>query len=260
MTKGAVFVTVRSGSSRLPGKALMEIKGKSTIERVIERAQKASATDLVIVCTTNLPEDDQICEIANRCGAKVFRGSVMDKLSRWLGAAHQFGVDYFVTADGDDLFCEPKLNDLALNQFRNGSADFIQSSHVIPGAFTYGIRTSALERVCEIKDSDDTEMMWVYFTQTGLFSIEELDGELSPYMRKNVRITLDYQEDFDFFAKVYDALYDQFPEMPLVKVFEYLDSNPQVTAINSFFNNVWAANQVEKTQLVLKPQYQHLIK
>lgn len=260
MTKGAIFVTVRSGSSRLPGKALMEIKGKSTIQRVIERALEACVTDLVVVCTTTLPEDDQICEIAKRCGAKVFRGSVSDKLLRWLGAAHMYGVDYFITADGDDLFCDPKLNDLALHQLRNGSADFIQSSRVIPGAFTYGIRTSALEKVCEIKASDDTEMMWVYFTQTGLFKIEELAGDLSPYVRDNVRITLDYQEDFDFFVRVFDSLYDLYPSMPLIKVLEYLDANPNVAAINLFFNNVWSANQIEKTQLVLKPQYQYLIK
>ena len=258
--KGAIFVTVRSKSSRLPNKAMLEISSKPTIQHEIERAKRATLADIEVVCTTDQPEDDQICKLAEQCGVAIFRGSESDKLARWLGAARQYGIDYFVTADGDDLFCEPELNDLALAQFRNGKADFIHSSRVIPGAFTYGIRISALEKVCEIKDTDETEMMWVYFTQTGLFKVEELFGELVPYMRDGVRITLDYQEDFDFFKELFNALYDQDSTMPLKSILQYVDKHPEIAKINSSFNEAWSTNQITKTNLLLKPQYQYLVK
>jgi len=257
---GAIFVTVRSRSSRLENKALRKIKGQPTIMHVIDRAKRAHNADMVVVCTTDQSEDEEICRIAKNAGVHVFRGSEMDKLSRWLGAARQFGVDYFVTADGDDLFCEPFLNDLALEQFKRGAADFIQSSVVIPGAFTYGIRTSALERVCEIKDTEDTEMMWVYFTETGLFEVEELAGDAKPYVREGVRITLDYPQDLSFFDTVFNALYDSNPEMPLIDVLAYLDTHPEVVKINAFLNERWSQNQAQKTKLLIKPQYQQLIK
>ena len=258
--KGAIFVTVRSKSTRLPNKAMLEIKSRPTILHVIERAKRSKIADKVVVCTTDQPEDDTICAIAEECGVAIFRGSESDKLERWLGAARQFGIDYFVTADGDDLFCDPILNDMALSQFKNGSADFIQSSVVIPGAFTYGIRTSALEKVCEIKDTNQTEMMWVYFTQTGLFKVEELAGELSSYARDGVRITLDYQEDFNFFTAVFDGLYEQEPTMDLKSVLNYLDNHPEISPINASFNDAWSANQVVNTNLMLKAQYQYLVK
>ena len=258
--KRAVFVTVRSRSSRLPQKAFMEIKGHPTIWHVIERAKKAKSADLIVVCTTDQPEDDAICKIAEQCKTEVYRGSESDKLARWLGATKKYGVDFFVTADGDDLFCEPTLNDLALDQLGNGQADFIQSSVVVPGGFTYGIRTSALEKVCEIKATDDTEMMWVYFTQTGLFSVEELSGNLAPYARDGVRITLDYEKDFCFFETVFDALYETSPELPLASVLEFLDQHPEVASINSSLNETWSANQAQKTILLLKPEYQSLVK
>jgi spore coat polysaccharide biosynthesis protein SpsF len=256
---GAVFVTVRSKSSRLENKALRKIKGQTTIWHVINRAKRVHCAKLVVVCTTDQPADEEICLIAKNADVAVFRGSELDKLSRWLGAARQFGVDYFVTADGDDLFCEPLLNDLALTQFEGGNADFIHSSIVIPGAFTYGIRTSALERVCEIKDTDDTEMMWVYFTETGLFNVEELAGDIRPYIREGVRITLDYLEDFIFFDTVFEALYDRNPDMPLADVLAYLDVHPEVVRINAFRNRNWSQNQVRRTRLLIKPQYQHLL-
>ncbi len=257
---GAIFVTVRCKSTRLENKALRQILGKPTIWHVIDRAKRSRKADRVVVCTTDQPEDEPICRIARECGVDVFRGSEMDKLARWLGAARRYGVDYFVTADGDDLFCEPALNDHALEQFATTDADFIQSAIVIPGAFTYGIRTSALSRVCEIKDTDDTEMMWVYFTQTGLFKVRELAGpNLEAYAREDVRITLDYEEDFVFFDTVFRALSGSSPQLPLLDVLRYLDRHTEVARINASLNQRWSQNQAQKTRLRIKPQFSHLI-
>jgi hypothetical protein len=36
--------------------------------------------------------------------------------------------DFFVTADGDDLFCDHELIDLAFNQYMNSKVDFIKAS------------------------------------------------------------------------------------------------------------------------------------
>ena len=33
-----------------------------------------------------------------------------------------------------------------------------------------------MRKVCEIKDTDDTEMMWVYFTDTGFFDVQNLEN------------------------------------------------------------------------------------
>lgn len=260
ITSGAVFVTVRTKSTRLPGKALLNILGKPTIWHVIQRAKRVHPDLKVIVCTTLCEEDDEICKIAEDCGVNFFRGSEEDKLIRWLGAAKSFNIEFFVTADGDDLLCEPILNKIALEQFESGEADFIQSSAVIPGAFTYGVRVSALEKVCEIKDTSDTEMMWVYFTDSGLFKVEELMGDLSRFQRDKVRITLDFSEDFEFFKTIFNNLYQINKELPLDFVLNYLDDNPNIALINSDLNVSWRSNQIENTKMWIKPEFRHLIK
>ena len=82
----------------------------------------------------------------------------------------EYGIDYIVTFDGDDLFCEPILLDMAADQIREGEYDFIEAPQgLICGAFTYAFTAKALAKVCGIKDSTDTEMMWTYFKDTGLF-------------------------------------------------------------------------------------------
>ena len=170
----SIFITVRSGSKRLPNKAILKINGKTTIEHLIDRVKNSKLSDLIVLCTTTLPEDDVLCNIAKSNNIKYYRGSVKDKLERWNGACKKYNVDFFITADGDDIFCEPELIDLAISQYKKTNADFIKSDELVCGSFTFGIKYEALKKVCEIKDTDDTELMWVYFTDTGLFNVEIL--------------------------------------------------------------------------------------
>ena len=72
--------------------------------------------------------DDPIAELAQKFNVKVYRGSLEDKLERWNGAAKEYSVDYIVTFDGDDLFCDPYLLDRGAEQITEGQFDFYRAS------------------------------------------------------------------------------------------------------------------------------------
>jgi spore coat polysaccharide biosynthesis protein SpsF len=244
----AIFVTVRTGSTRLPRKALLPIfKGVGVLEFLLERVKHENKEPLVVVCTTILEEDDTIAEIAVRHGAEVFRGSVEDKLVRWRDACRAFNVERFVTADGDDLFCDPGLLARGLDKLRVDELDFVSAPQAPCGGFTYGISASALEEVCRIKTSDQTEMMWVYFTETGLFKLGELEIQ-SDMARPEYRLTLDYPEDLEFFKRVISHFGGN-PKVPLQKIVSYLDKNPEVRGINGWRQADFLLNQSKNTHL-----------
>lgn len=248
----AVFITVRTGSSRLPNKALLEIQSIPTIVHLIRRVKQTSV-DRIVLCTTELPEDDILCELARNEGIDFFRGSTKDKLDRWQGAAKKFDVEFFVTADGDDVFCEPKLLELGLKQYERTNGDFIESDDVICGAFTYGIKVAALNKVCEIKDSEDTEMMWTYFKDTGLFSVETLENPPAEFVRDDIRMTMDYEEDFLFFKTIIDYFYSiKKTTFSLGDIVQYLNQHPETIEINSFRHAEWKQNQINNTNLALR--------
>ena len=255
--KKAIFITVRTRSSRLPRKALLKIGGTPTIQHLIRRIKKSKRADIIVLCTTKEKEDEILCHIAKQENIECFRGSMPDKLERWKGAAEKFGVDFFVTADGDDLFCEPELIDLAFEQYMKKTPDFIYGDGVkgvgVPcGAFTYAIKTKALKKVCEIKDTDDTEMMWIYFLNTGLFNCQKLEGVPPSYKRPEIRMTLDYPEDFEFFKNVIENLSKEKEEFDLKDIIDYLDRHPKVIKINQNLQNKFRNNQQQKTKLILK--------
>lgn len=251
--KTAILITVRSDSSRLANKAFLPLQGKPVIMMVILRAKLVKNADAVIVCTTERTVDDAIVEWSKECGVLNFRGSLDDKLERWLGATRKFDIDGFVTMDGDDPLCDPELMEIGIEQLKSTSDDFIEiPKGLVCGGFTYGIRTSALQKVCDIKDTNDTEMMWVYFKETGLFNLATLRVDDPVFFDPDIRLTLDYEEDYVFFRTVFDHFGSTNNEIPLRTIMPYLKKNPDVVNLNAFRQRDWSSNQIKKTRLVLK--------
>ena len=170
-----------------------------------------------------------------------------------MGAARKWEIDCFVTMDGDDLLCEPELMTIGIEQLKLSNADFIEApTGLICGSFTYGIKTPALEKVCHIKGTDDTEMMWVYFKDTRLFNVATLDVKDVIFYETDIRMTLDYAEDFDFFNAIFTHFDCVDNDVPLRTIVPYLKNNQEIIKINAFRHQDWAANQKKKTKLLLK--------
>ena len=251
--KTAIFITVRMDSSRLPDKTMKKILGKSVLEHVINRAKLAQEIDDIIVCTTERTVDDVVAETAKKNGVHVFRGSLEDKLERWNGAAKEYGIDYIVTFDGDDLFCDPYLLDKGAEQIRENVYDFIElPKGLICGAFTYAFSAKALSKVCEIKGTTDTEMMWTYFKDTGLFKAGYLRDVEDVYFSDEYRLTLDYPEDFEFFTKVFEHFNCVNNDVPLSEIVIYFRKHPEIPRINIGKQQEFLDNQKKKTKLIVK--------
>lgn len=251
--KTAIFITIRLDSSRLPEKTMRMILGKPVLEHIVQRAKLAKKIDEIVVCTTERDVDNQVADLARKLNVKVFRGSLEDKLERWNGAAKQYGIDYIVTFDGDDLLCEPALLDIGADQIRTGEYDFIEAPPgLICGAFTYAFTAKALEKVCAIKDSTDTEMMWTYFKDTGLFRTGHLENIEDVYFSDEYRLTLDYPEDFEFFTKVFEHFQCVSNDVPLKEIVAYFQKHPEIPKINIGRQQEFLDNQRKKTKLVLK--------
>ena len=200
-----IFISVRTGSSRLPKKALYEIQGKTTIEYLIDRLKKSKYAEKVIVCTTELKEDDILCDIAERNDIDYFRGSSPDKLMRWLGATERYGVDFFVNVDGDDIFFDAELADICFEQRKD--VDFIDGQ----GQYNdvYGVSSHALNMVCESKQSNETEFIKPFFYDIKEYiNIQKIVNVPDKYKKRKMRLTLDYEEDFEFFKNVIEHFLD----------------------------------------------------
>ena len=252
-----IFITVRCNSKRLLNKALLKLNNNLlTIENVIERVKFCKTKTKIFLCTTENREDDRLEEIATKYNIEFFRGSENDKIQRWYYCAKINNIRNIVTVDGDDIFTEPLLIDMAFKQLIYNRLDFIKGDHtgLVCGAFTYAFTFKVLERVYELKDDSNTEMMWVYFTDTGIFNIEELKDAPKEFYRNDIRMTLDYQEDLNFFNAILDKSETNNKEgyLTLYEILNIIDNNPDIKNINFFRQEQWKINQEKNTRLIVK--------
>jgi len=253
--KTAAFITVRMKSTRLPKKALLKIKGRTTIEHLIDRVKSAKLLDMVVLCTSTHPDDKVLADIAEENGIKAFRGSPEDKLDRYLQAAKKYGIEFILNVDGDDILCDPKLIDRTIEHFKKTGADCIVWKGVPLGGAPTGIKVKALEKVCQIKDEKDTEVWGGYFLDSGLFNVEYLkpDGPKHP----EFRLTLDYPEDFEFFTAVFEKLYVPGKIIPLDEVVSLLEKNPHIVKINKRAQEKYLETLKKHTKIKLKKNILH---
>ena len=240
----AIFISVRSASTRLPQKALKKIREKTTIEYLIDRVKKSEYAEQIILCTTELPEDDALCELATKNNIQFFRGPSLDKLKRWFGAAQQYGIEFFVNADGDDIFFDAGLADLCFKQylFNSQKIDFIDGRGLYNDV--YGIKTTALEEVCRTKKDVDTEFVRPHFVEHAHhFNVQTIQNVPNKYKKKNIRMTLDYEEDFIFFKSVIEHFKEAGLEMSFDNILLFLEKNPDIVDINWACEEAWKSNQ-----------------
>jgi spore coat polysaccharide biosynthesis protein SpsF len=249
----ACFITVRTGSTRLPNKWDLKISGRRMIEHIIDRAKLVKNAQKIVLCTSTDKGDNILEVIAKENNIDFFRGSLEDKLARWRDAATKFNVDYIVTVDGDDPFFGVELIDEAINQMKEDPCDFLALPNgLVCGGSEFCFSVKALNKVCDIKDTSDTEMMWVYFTQTGKFKVRDQRVNDQIYFNNYVRLTLDYIEDFNFFERVFKEFSTNKNNISLKDVMLLLQRKPEIAKINFFRQEEFLANQRKKTKIILK--------
>jgi spore coat polysaccharide biosynthesis protein SpsF len=249
----AVFIPVRLGSSRLPEKPLIHIKGKSLIEHLLDRVKTARLPNLTVLCTTGKLEDEVFVHIAKRNGVEWFRGREHDILQRLLDAADKFNVDFIVNVDGDDVFCDPELIDRTVRAFLDTGADFIRWTNLPLGASPLGFKVAALRRACEVKDTWDTETGWgAYFMDTKLFHMETLEPT-ADLRHPEFRLTLDYAEDLALVTEIFERLYVSGKPIGLRAVVNLLLTEPGIADLNKSVDVQYWKRFKEHAVIKVKP-------
>src|SRR5579859_116447 len=107
-----VVIPARYGSSRLPGKPLVSLAGKSMIQRVYERAKLAHLPSRVIVAT----DDARIVTAVQEFGgeARMTRPDHRTGTERVAEVAAHESADFFVNVQGDEPLLDPTTVDAAV--------------------------------------------------------------------------------------------------------------------------------------------------
>lgn len=232
------IIQARLGSTRLPAKTLVDLHGKTLLQRVIDRAAAIPKVQRVVVATTVLAEDDLVAACAERCGADAYRGSVDDVLDRFLQAARGVGASVIVRVTADDPFKDPVVSGRVLEEFLRRAPDVDYVSNTLEPTWPEGLdievfSRDALERAgkeATLKSEREHVTPYIY-NHPDRFRIVQVKHteDLS-----SLRWTLDYAEDLAFARAVYERL-DRGPIFGMEAILSLLHAEPRLADMNRGF-------------------------
>lgn len=136
------IIQARIGSTRLPGKVLVDLGGRPMLARVVRRTQRAARVDQVVVATSTDPADEPIVALCHELGVASFRGSREDVLDRYYQAALAYPADIVVRVTSDCPLIDPEVIDRVVAAFMDLEPDY--ASNTICRTYPRGLDTEAV--------------------------------------------------------------------------------------------------------------------
>jgi len=234
MARVVAIIQARMGSTRLPGKVMMDIAGKPMLQHIIERVSRAKLVDEVVVAYPGRETNKgQLIDVAYVSGLKGMQlhgywGDENDLVGRYYFVANLMNAELVVRVCSDNPCIEPGEIDRLIEHFnlfprigclwqnaqpwnQNGYPDGI-------GAEIY--KFSILEKMnTEIENLTYREHLHQYF-----YDLEMVDGPQCPpeFARPDLRLDVNTQADLDYIRDIFA----QFPDnaFHITEVIKYLNA------------------------------------
>lgn len=237
--KVVAIIQARMGSTRLPGKVMRTLNGKTVLAHVIERVSACPLVDLTVVATTTGVADDVVVDEARRAGAEVYRGSELDVLSRYWEAARAFGAELIVRVTSDCPLFDPAVLTRMLQAYQSAISsgrriDYL--SNALERTYPRGLDAeifpidvlAAANQKARLPHEREHVTAYIY-QHPSQFSLENhTDG----WALQHHRWTLDTDEDWTLISSIYRA----FPAQRIfstAEVVELLRKQPELAALNA---------------------------
>jgi spore coat polysaccharide biosynthesis protein SpsF len=205
-----IIVAARTGSSRLPGKALLPLRGLPMLAYLLRRLKKSSRAGRMVLATTDLPGDDALQELAGGEGVPVFRGSRDDLVARFVAAERAYPSEYVVRVTADCPFVDGTTLDHCLAQCDAfGSFDIATTKGRYPVGVDFEVYRSdtmaRLHREASLDPEEREHLTLRMYRQRERFAFREL--AVPPGWPVPGRaFTVDTPDDYAFAAALADRV------------------------------------------------------
>jgi len=215
-------IEARMGSSRLPGKTLMEVRGgKPLLELVVNRFRMSRGIDDVYVATTGEKGDDPIAQWCEKNGVRHHRGSEEDVLERVTETALKAGADAIVQMGADSAYLDYELVGRLIEVYKNGDYDYVCNDLELTfplGIYAHVVRVARLVELNRRQDlpvHDREDVVRYIFEHPAEYAIKNIVAP-PEFAFPELRFTIDYPEDMQLARQIVQRLGDRFTTSQLL--------------------------------------------
>lgn len=236
--KRVIIVQARMGSTRLPGKVLMDLAGRPMLMQELRRLKRCRQADEIVVATTTNTSDDPIVALADAEGTRWFRGSEADVLSRYLGAARESKAEIVIRITTDCPLIDPDESDRVIQELQNHAANCDYAANIIVRTFPRGLETEALfrdvlERVARLALSPPAREHVTYFILRECPHLFLMRSVTDKEDNSDLRWTVDTPEDLAAVQRIYRELELGERFLGFREVIAYVREHPEIASMNS---------------------------
>ncbi len=150
MNNPAIIIQARMGSTRLPGKVMLDLEGVPVLMHVVRRMQIADLGE-VIVATSDQRQDDVIFDLCKGNGVKCFRGSETDVLERFYKCSKEGGYDVIIRITADCPLVDSSLIQALYKAFQKNKFAYARiDTETFPRGFDAEVFSfELLEQACQ---------------------------------------------------------------------------------------------------------------
>jgi len=213
-----LIVQARVGSTRLPRKVLLDLCGKSVIQRVLERIKNSVLVDKFILAMPDTPENDILSNFAKTNDFYLFRGNENDVLDRFYQATrdlcnNQQDELIIIRVCADNPFVDSYEIDRLIGFFLKGDYDYA-FNHIpaLDNMYPDGLgaeilKFSVLKYIWEkadrlVQKEHVTKYIWDNMKEFRIGVLKAPPSIAYP----EIKLDVDTEEDFKWLEKLYRKL------------------------------------------------------
>ena len=236
--KVVLIIQARMGSSRLPGKSMMDLAGAPLVGRILERVKRCTKLDDVVLAIPDTEEDLVLMRLGESYGVKVFAGSENDLVERYYKAARWAKAEIVGRLPADNPVPEPeeidRIVDFHLSLGRRGfssNLSVIADSEYPDGIGAEIFDFSLLEEACASHhESRQREHLHLNFYDYG--TGQPVDAAWCPvstikcpkgFRRPDLILDVNTQEQYEFMRQLYEYLYPKNPRFHITDIISWYD-------------------------------------
>ena len=238
--KVVAIIQARMGSTRLPGKVMKRLCGKTILSHVISRVRACSLVDEIVVATTTSLADNVIVTESEKFGVNWFRGSEEDVLERYYLAAKEYKADVIVRVTSDCPLFDGEVLTEMLEYFSIETSHGLEMDYLSnclrrsyprgldAEIFTFEVLEKAFQSAHQPYEREHVTP-YIY-EHPEIFNLhnQTYDDDLSNY-----RWTLDTEDDWILIEEIYKNLYHEGEIFTTDEVVDFLEENPELLFINA---------------------------
>ena len=217
------ILQARLGSTRLPNKVLLPLLDKPMVQHIIERVQRATLLDDVVLAVPKEAESLKLEAIANvtKCiYARFDHIPAEDVIGRYCGAARAYAAEIIVRIPCDNPCIDPAYIDQAIQDYLKDTYTYYSNTTAACGMTVVdgiGVEVCSASRLRWLDQRSQGHALWRehphrFFEERGLIRFPPAD----------LRLDVNTQADYEYIR----ALYDHFGHnrFTTAEVVAYLDT------------------------------------